>query len=314
MKIKSSLAGMVTALLGCGAVALLGFYLLLQTPNPDPAPPPPPAAPHGEAGAMEGQVAALAARLQENPGDGDGWAMLGRSYAALGRFTEAVGAFSRAAGLLPKNPDVLVDYADALAAGSKGDLKGEPERLLKQALKLDPRHVKGLALAGTAAFNRGDYKSALGHWKRGLDAAPADSGFVPTLNAGIADAEARLGKPATLGKATVLGGRVTLDPSLRDKVGPDDAVFVMVRAADGGRMPLAALRTTVGALPADFAFDDEASMTPGRRLSDQPRLVVVARVSKSGEATPRPGDFEGQGESVAPGTANLNITIGRALP
>lgn len=321
MKINTPLAGLAAAILGSGAIAFLAFQLFLQPTANDAAGRPPLAAhdaaasPHSEGGSMEERVATLAARLRDNPADGEGWAMLGRSHAALNRFAEAATAFERAMTLLADDANLLVDYADALAASRNGDLRGEPEKLIRRALSLDPGHVKGLALAGTAAFNRQDFKAAVGHWQRALAVVPPDSGFVPTLRNGIADAESRLRKPAAARQGVVIGGKVSLDPALRDQVGPDDTVFVLVRAADGGKMPLAALRTTVRELPADFAFNDDAAMVPGgRRLSDYPRLLVVARLSRSGEATPRPGDYEGEAGPVAPGRGDVRVSIKRPLP
>lgn len=296
-------------------------YLALRALAPDPSPQPA-AAPHGQAPRAEKAMAAPgeAPTAEATPQDGAGWAARARSYAAAGRFAEAAAAFRQAVDLLPGDADLLVDYADALAAGNNGDLRGEPERLLRRALVIDPGHVKGLALAGTEAFKRGEHRLALRYWKQALASAPADSGFVPMLQGSIADAESRLqARPAShppvaaAGRA-VIGGRVSLDAALQDQVGADDTVFVAVRAADTGKMPLAALRTRVRELPIDFAFDDEAAMSPGHRLSDHARLVVVARVSRGGDATVRPGDYEGVSEDVAPGRRDIRIVIDRVRP
>lgn len=299
------------------ALVFAAGYLALRglAPNPSPSAA---VAPHGQAPHADKAMAAPA--VDPDPQDGAGWAARARTDAAAGRFSDAAAAFRQAAERLPGDADLLVDYADALAAGNRGELSGEPERLLRRALAINPGHVKGLALAGSEAFRRGDYRMALRYWKQALASAPADSGFVPMLRQSVADAESRLQAqpaphpPVAAGGRAVISGRVTLDAALQDTVGPEAIVFVAVRAADAGRMPLAALRTRVRELPIDFSFDDEATMSPGRRLSDHPRLVVVARVSRSGDAGVGPGDLEGRSDDIAPGSRDVRIAIDRIRP
>lgn len=314
MKINSPFVGLAALIGACAALSLAAFYFFLPAPSAAPEPPPAVGS-HAGTDDMESRVAALASRLQEHPEDGEGWAMLARSQAAMNRFAEAASAFRRAVELRPGDANLLADYADVLAVRGNGDLRGEPAELIRRALAIEPQHVKALALAGTEAFNRSDFATAIKLWKNALAVAPADSGFLPSLRGGIADAEAQLGRsPAPAASGAVVAGRVSLAPALRGKVGPDDTVFVLVRAADGGKMPLAALRTRVRDLPADFAFTDEATMLPGQRLSDQPRLVVLARLSRSGDAVPQAGDYESEGQAVAPGTRNARLLISRPRP
>ncbi|MDQ2777988.1 MAG: tetratricopeptide repeat protein, partial [Pseudomonadota bacterium] len=109
---------------------------------------------------VESMVARLAAKLQAEPDDADGWVMLGRSYMALDRPADATGAYQHAIKLRPKDAGLLADAADAIAAGSPTGLAGEPMQMIDRALALEPDNLKALALAGSAAFNRGDYAGA----------------------------------------------------------------------------------------------------------------------------------------------------------
>ena len=102
---------------------------------------------------------------RSEPDNVDGWVMLARTYYALDRHADAARAFDRAVALLPDNADLLADYADSLGA-AEGGLRGKSLELIERALKADPTHWKALALAGTAAFNRKDYKSAVAYWER----------------------------------------------------------------------------------------------------------------------------------------------------
>jgi cytochrome c-type biogenesis protein CcmH len=272
---------------------------------------------------LQALVVRLAARLKNNPEDAEGWILLGHSYGALGRFADAAAAYSKAAVRMPQDAQLLADYADALAMAQGGRLQGEPEKIIARALKADPRNLKALALAGTIAFDKKDYSGAVDHWERILDLAPQDSEFVQSVRTSVAEARALLGerapprKQARLPDAGTGAGRISgvarLSPALAGKVGPADTVFIFARAAEGPRMPLAVTRKQVRDLPVAFRLDDSMAMAPTAKLSDHARVVVGARISKSGNPTPQPGDLEGLSAPVKPGDAGVVIVIDREL-
>lgn len=268
----------------------------------------------------------LAARLQAQPDDAAGWAMLARSRVALGQHDKAVEAFSRAQRLLPRDADLLADYADALAMAHGKSLEGQPAVLLQRALAVDPHHAKALALAGTAAFDRKDYTQAVRYWETLAQTEPADGPFAGQVDDGIAEARRLAGLPpvaagerrstpraAETPAAATIAGTVTLAPALRDKVSPDDVLFVFARAVEGARMPVAISRRRVRDLPLDFMLDDSMAMSPESRLSGVKRVVVGARISRSGNAMPQIGDFEGTTPAVDVGTAGLRLEINQAV-
>lgn len=139
-----------------------------------------------------GMVEGLAEKLRKEPENGPAWAMLARSYGVLGRYAEATTAYRQAAQRLTPDATLLADWADALAMANKGQWNEEGEKLIRQALTLDGRHVKALALAGTAAYRRQDYRGALDFWRRGLAAAAGDPEWRELLEASIRDAEGML--------------------------------------------------------------------------------------------------------------------------
>lgn len=274
---------------------------------------------------VEVLVERLAQRMREQPGDPDGWALLGRSYAAMGRFEPARDAYAQAVALSPDDASLLADYADALAMTQERGLLGEPERLVQRALRADPDHVKALALAGTAALQRGDAAAAVRHWERAKSLAPPDSPFASGLEEGLRQARAAAAPASQAGAAEAVGGgagrepgpasapaeaagreagaglrvRVALAGDLAGRVRPQDTVFVFARPVEGPRMPLAVARLRVADLPAELTLDDSSAMSPQMRLSAFERVVVVARVSRSGDVDPQPGDLEGQSGAVA---------------
>lgn len=264
----------------------------------------------------------LAARLKDTPNDVEGWRMLGRAQMALEQPVLAVQAYQRVVQLMPKDAGALADYADALAVRNGRELKGEPTQLIEQALKLDPAHMKSLILAGTAAFNRGDFAKAVVYWDRAGQIGPPDNPMAQQARAAAAEAReaGKLQQPASNGAAPAatagpagVSGTVSLAASLRGKVSPDDTVFIVARPADGSRMPLAILRRQVRDLPVQFTLDDSQAMSPATKLSGAKTAIVVARISKSGQATPQPGDLEGDTAPVAVGSTGVAVEISREV-
>lgn len=117
-------------------------------------------------------------------------------------------------------------------------------------------------------------------------------------------------QPPAVAGATGISGTVSLAPELKGQVHANDAVFVYARAVDGPPMPLAVIRKQVRDLPLAFKLDDSMAMWPAAKVSAFARVVVTARVSKSGEGQARPGDLEGHSAAVAAGTSGLQIEIG----
>ena len=264
---------------------------------------------------MQALVERLAERLKNNSDEVEGWVMLARSYVVLGRFGEAAAAYATAAARLPGDAQVLADYADALAMAQGRRLQGEPEKIIARALQVDPDNVKALALAGTVAFEKQDYATAVAHWERILRLAPQDSELAQSIRASVAEAQALGGgSPAPRERVAAAGnnaisGVVKLAPELAAKVAPTDTVFIFARAADGPRMPLAIMRKQARELPVTFTLDDSMAMTPDTRLSNFPRVVVGARISKAANATPQPGDLQGASSPVTGGATGITVVI-----
>jgi cytochrome c-type biogenesis protein CcmH len=264
---------------------------------------------------FEEMTARLAERMQANPDDALGWTMLGRAYRALERHEEAAQALAKASKLLPEDAEVLADYAESLAVTRGRNLKGEPTRLLDRALKIDPDNSKALALSGSAAFERKDYKAAVRHWEHLLEQPQVAGELAQALRAGISEAQALAEGRQVAQSATAdrISGTVGLSPSVQASASPDDPVFIFARAAEGPRMPLAIARVTVRDLPYHFELDESMAMTPELRISGFERIIVGARVSKSGTATAASGDLEGYAPAVRPGTSGVKLTISQVV-
>ena len=147
------------------------------------------AAPSMTPAQIEGMVARLAQRLQSQPNDPEGWRMLARSYETLGRFAQAAEAYKQLLAVTKPDPDLLTDYAVTLGMSLDKTLVGEPEALIDQALKLNPRHIQALALSGSAAFEKKDYRRAIAQWTKILSLVPPEAEMRASIQRNIAQAE-----------------------------------------------------------------------------------------------------------------------------
>ncbi len=267
---------------------------------------------------VDQMVQQLADRLQQDPNDLEGWQMLGRSLLATQRYADAAQAFAQAVRIAGEQPDLLADYAEALAMASDGQLLGDPLELVGRVLAMQPMHEKGLWLAGIAAFQRGDFAAALDYWQR-LGSVITEEHpnrrlladyMAQARNAlgGGAVAAAGDGMPAAVSAAIEV--TVDLDPALAGRLADGDTLFVFARAAQGPRMPLAIVRQSAGQFPITVTLDDSQAMMPSLKLSNFSEISVGARVSRSGNATPQPGDLEGRVDGVLVGAdGSVRVTI-----
>ncbi len=295
----------------------IGLYLYLGNVRAmDPAATAAAAAASGTPGPdMDAAVKGLVDKLAKNPDDVEGWMLLGRAYKSMERFPEARDALKNAYDRAKDNPDVQVDYAEALALAGEGRrIDGPARQLLDAAVKTDPNHQRGLWLLGIADYQQQNYAAAVARWEQLRALMPPESDARGSLDRQIADARQRGGldpsatamPPSTAPAATAtaatgdpaasagpqLAVEISLDPKLRDKAPAGASVFVFARAANGPPMPLAVQRLTVADLPAKVVLTEAMSMMPTMKLSQFPQVVVGARISASGNAKAQSGDLQ----------------------
>ncbi len=288
-----------------------------------------PQAVHGAGGVVhtEAGIQALEEKTQQNPNDPEALLMLARSYVELERYVEASKTFEKLTKLIPNEAGLWADYADAMAM-AHGSLLGPATKLLDKALELDPNESKALALSGTAAMERGDYPLAVRYWEKLLAEIPSGSPDAKMVEEGIQQARTFMGmkkggkaapaleqineaansKPQAAGKERITG-TVTLSDALKSKADPEDTLFVLARAAQGPKMPLAILRKQVKDLPLTFSLDDSMAMAPEMKISGFDQVVVIAKISKSGNAMSQPGDMQGMSSPLRPGSKDVKIKI-----
>ena len=159
---------------------------------------------------------------------------------------------------------------------------------------------------------RKEFKAAADYWQRMLPLVPPDSEDARTVRENVEEAR-KLAGAGPVAKHPGLRGTVRLSPKFKEKFAPGDTVFIYARAAEGPAMPLAVLRRSARELPVDFALDDSLAMAPGMAISAHPRVVISARVSRSGNAKPEPGDLQGASKPVANDAKGVVVEINEVV-
>jgi cytochrome c-type biogenesis protein CcmH len=295
-------------------------------------------------------VGQLERRLQDEPNNVDAWVMLARLQRSQEKFPASEKSFAKALALTPDD-DLAVERAEVVAQVQGGDFSGEPWAVINRILKANPNQNNALLLAGSASFSEGRFAQAIQYWERVRASLPPQSEDINALDSALAQARERLApgrasdQPPVTGSASAqssnagaasaqppvstgtsnnpppastaaarIAGRVSLAPELLAQTSPSDTVFVYATPAQGGRMPLAIVRTTVAALPFDFVLDDSQAMGPQSKLSSASEVVLKARISKTGQAMAQPGEL---GVSLGPiknPSNQLSLVIRGPLP
>ncbi len=264
---------------------------------------------------LERHIERIEESVQERPEDTEAWASLAQAYRMMGRPERAADAFSQVVALTNRAPDALADYAEALALVAGGN--NVPDRsyaLSEEALRGAPMLPKALWLGGIGAAERGDLAAARERFSRLLSMVPPDAPVRARVEEALrqvgGEPEQQAAAQPAAGGGAALQVQVTLAPELTDRVSAGDTVFVLARAAEGPRAPLAVQRLTVADLPVSLTLSDSMAMVQGMNLSRFDQVVVVAQVSRSGQAGAQAGDLQGSSAPVAPSSDQpVRVTI-----
>ena len=264
---------------------------------------------------VEKMVAEFALKMEADPTNLKGWAMLGRSYRMLGRNEDAAKSFSRAGQLINEDPELLAEYADTLVALANGNFAGKPLQLINQALKLDPNNLLALWLSGTASFNNGDYKSAVQTWEKLAQQLPPGSEEARTIESSIAEARSKGGLAGTntnintaVANGKGVSGKIEISAELKSKVKSGDVLMVIARQP-GERMPVAVLRVPATEFPMNFALTDALAMNPSAPISKLSDVSIEVRISKTGMAKAEAGDLISSVQTVKVGSNQVKLLV-----
>ena len=320
----------------------MGMYLWLGEPdglNPQEVKAPAQADQHE----LDGMAKALAQKLESDGGNVQRWVMLARTYRTLGKFQESMRAYQRALKL-SADDDIDLERIEVMAMQNNGNFEGEPWRVIREVLKKDPEHFVGLLMAVSASFAHEKYADALRYWQQARKPLQPGHPDLPGLEEAIGSAQQKLGLPVTVpapapapsakavpptapsasGPAASsapasppganVSGQVDLAQALKGKASPNDTVFVYATPANGERMPLAILKSTVAQLPLSFTLDDSSAMSAEKKISTAGEVLIKVRVSKTGNAVPQSGDLVGSMGPVKVGAKGLKLEIKDQVP
>ena len=264
-------------------------------------------------------------KTRANPDDGEAWVMLAKSYSVVERWPEAIQAYEKAINLLPQDASVLSGYAEAIAITNNRVLAGKPMELVQKALEINPDDMKGLELSGIYAYQEKNFAQASYFFKKLYKLMPPESSYAQDILAAQKEAERLVQsgltglddlsnpppaeeKAAAVTAGATIKGSIDIAPALKSKIAASDVLFLFARAGQGGP-PVAAIRASAGKFPLEFELNDSMAMNPANTLSQQQQVVLVARVSKSGNPMAQAGDLEGTVPVVKVGASGVKIVI-----
>jgi cytochrome c-type biogenesis protein CcmH len=258
---------------------------------------------------VEKMVSEFAVKMDKDPSNLKGWAMLARSYRILGRNEDAARAYEHSGNFIDSDPQLLADYADTLASNANGSFAGKPLKLINQALKLDPNNLMALWLSGTASYTTGDYKAAIQTWEKLAKQLPPGTEEARSIQESISEARSKGGLPSTAVVNTKgIAGKIEISSALKSKVQSGDLVMVIARKP-GERMPVAVLKMAVSVFPISFSLTDALAMNPGMPLSGLSEASIEVRISKTGMAKAEMGDLISSAQIVKLGTSNVRLVV-----
>ena len=271
---------------------------------------------NGQKPTLEQALAQLEKELEMNPENPEGWFLLSTTYMNQGRYTEGAEGFKKILSLLPVDApqyaSVSGQYAQALFFTQGSKITPEVRSQIDKTLAIEPLEITVLGLLGIDAYEKQNYEAALEHWLTAL--RNADGQTADSLRSGVRKARDQL---VSQGKTVPeipelqvasISLSVDLSDDVKNKVSPEQAVFVFAREV-GGKMPLAAVKLTVADLPADVILDDSMAMSPQTRLSSVPVVEVSARISLSGQPQANKGDLYGIITPVDVRDSNLQLRL-----
>ncbi len=298
---------------------------------------------------VEEMAQKLEKHIEKNGGSVEEWVMLARSHKYMKKYGLAAKAFAVALEKDENDAQLMLERAEMLALDNNRAFNAEARNLVLAAYKLEPDNANVLWFVGVAEFQNENHQQAINHLTKLLPLARGDENVVKSIISIVSKSREKLiaegkempelvdllgvkalapeksvvvredtaGANSVSTPVTQLQVAVDVAESVKQKFNANDAVFIYAKAKQGPRMPLAAQRVTLADLPVTITLDDSMTMVDGMSISAFDQLVVSARVTKSGSAIAKSGDYIGQAELEVKnkGTVTkLNLVIDTMIP
>lgn len=244
--------------------------------------------------------------VTDEPENAEAWFSLGQAYISIGEFDNAIAAFDKVIAQVGTHAELLGPKAQAMYYKNNQQINADIQQVIDQALVLDALDPATNILLGMNSFSNRDFANAVKYWEVVLnsdrpgistdalaEAVVEAKNQLRLSNEEPADVEHSKSSDTSLPQLTV---DVSLAQSLQEQLqnGEDKVVFIYAIAANGPRMPLAAVKLKTSDLPISIVLDDSQAMTPQMRLSSVNKVNIYAVVSMQGSVGIKPGDFKAE--------------------
>jgi len=271
---------------------------------------------------IEDAVAQLQARLASQPENFEGLGLLARSYMAMEKYDLARDAYAKALKLRPDDTDLSVEYAESLLRTS-ADRRFPPEAvvLLENAVAKHPDNQRALFFLGTHQMQDNRPAEAVATWEKLLPKLDAET--AAALRKQVDAARLAAGMPPSSpdtapmpdSETAALTIEIQIDPTLAKMAQAGDVLYVFARPLDGKGPPFAAKRVELGSLPLRLQLTDADSPMPAAKLFSQDKVLLMARLSKTGDVKSASGDIEADPVQVSTkGKEQITLVLNRSIP
>lgn len=248
---------------------------------------------------MEAALVTMEQGVADNPENTQLLFQLAHSYLSVGKFDKAIASFKQLVELEGEHAEFLGPQAQALYYKNQQVMTPEIEALTTRALALDPQNTDTLILLGMDNFVSTKYVEAITYWQRALNSKRPGIDR-EAITAAIEEAKGRLALTGealpelpTLAPSAGITFNVSVSDSLSGQYDNEQTVFIYAIAAQGPRMPLAAVKITASELPKQVTLNDAMAMTPAAKISQHETVQLFAIISQTGSAGIKSGDLRG---------------------
>lgn len=237
-------------------------------------------------------------------------------------FAGARDIYAKLAARNEMTADTWADYADVLGTLNGNSLVGQPAIYLNKSLRLDPQHPKALWLSASMLHETHQYQAAVDTWKRLIAVLGPNSDDTKLIAANLAEDQGLAGGAAPLARngaiASAAGvsvrGEVVVADALKGKIPAGLTLFIVAKSVNSAGPPVAIIKTATGTWPLQFQLDDSQAMVPSRKLSTAGQVTIEARTSRTGQAMPAAGDFQGVTPQFDPAVGKpVRVVIQRVI-
>ena len=268
----------------------------------------------------------LRTKLATSGDDAVAWFVLGRIWLSQGQIPEAIEALEKALKLTPERSNVLLAHAQALLVEGSEESVQKAARSLGSVLAKEPQNLDALSMLALIASERGDVKEAQAAWEMVAQLLPAGDARLASVQQQL-EKLAVQGSPAaelSVSPSTTAGDAAAASPLIRISLRlsaetvsqfAGKTLFVFARSVDGPPLPVAVQKLQVPAQATDLVVElsNAQAMQASWNLAATTRVIVGARISVSGSATPDPTDLQAKSAELTTPAAGNALQVELAL-